>query len=43
MDNNTSSILMTILSLNAYNNYYIWLIVTNEDNLSVYSRNSFSI
>ena len=34
---------MTILFLNAYNNYYIWLIVTNEDNLSFYSRNSFSI
>jgi len=24
---------MTILFLNAYNNHYIWLIVTNEDNL----------
>ena len=32
---------MTILFLNAYNDNYIWLIVTNEDNLSFYSRNSF--
>jgi len=26
-------ILMTIKSIKAYTNHYIWLIVTNEDNL----------
>ena len=36
-------ILMTIQSIKAYNIYYIWLIVTNEDNLLPAYKESYPI
>jgi len=36
-------ILMTIQSIKAYNNNYIWLIVTNEDNLLPEYKESYPI
>ena len=33
-------ILMTIQSIKAYTNHYIWLIVTNEENLVFTDRRS---
>ena len=36
-------ILMTNPSIKAYTNNYIWLIVTNEDNLLFTSRESYLI
>ena len=34
-------ILMTIQSIKAYTNHYIWLIVTNEDNLYALYKESY--
>ena len=36
-------ILMTIQSIKAYTNNYIWLIVTNEDNLLSTYKESYPI
>jgi hypothetical protein len=36
-------ILMTIQSIKAYTNNYIWLIVTNEDNLLPTYKESYPI